>query len=213
MPDRLGLLLDWGGVMTTNLFAAYGAFCEAEGVDPAVLGNLFGADKDARRLLIEFETGRIEDDAFAAGMAAKLGLSPERAEGLVDRMWVGVRPEPAMVEAVRAARDAGIRTGMVSNSWGASRYPMDVVEELFEAVVISGLEGVRKPAPRMYELGAERLGLPVEACVFVDDLPFNLEPARELGMAVVHHTEPSSTIAELEELLGVALTPACSPDA
>ncbi|HEU4974371.1 MAG TPA: HAD family phosphatase [Baekduia sp.] len=205
MPDRQGLLVDWGGVMTTNLFVAFGAFCDAEGLDPARLRDAFRRDREARRLLIAFEEGKLEDDVFAAGLAATLGLAPERAEGMVDRMMAGATPEAAMVDAVRAARAAGIRTGMVSNSWGASRYPHDLLDELFDGVVISGLEGIRKPAPRIYELGAERIGLDPAACVFVDDLPFNLEPARELGMAAVHHTDPGETIRELEVLLGVPL--------
>jgi putative hydrolase of the HAD superfamily len=57
----------------------------------------------------------------------------------------------------------------------------------------------------MYVLGAERVGLPPQECVFVDDLPFNLEPASELGMAVVHHIDAATTVPELERLLGVEL--------
>jgi FMN phosphatase YigB (HAD superfamily) len=57
----------------------------------------------------------------------------------------------------------------------------------------------------MYELGAGRAGVPAKRCVYVDDLPFNLTPAQELGMATVHHTSAESTIPELERLLGIAL--------
>jgi len=71
--------------------------------------------------------------------------------------------------------------------------------------VISGEVGIRKPAPEIYRLGAERIGLEPEACVFVDDLPFNLSPAAELGMATVHHRSAEETIGELERLLGVSL--------
>src|SRR3954453_19214697 len=202
---RDGLLLDWGGVMTTNLFTSFGAFCETEGLEPSLLRDAFRPDRDARDLLIGFEEGRVEDDAFAAGLAAKLGLPPDRAEGLIDRMMAGAVLEDAMVDAVRAARAAGVRTGLVSNSWGTTRYPHDLLEELFDGVVISGLEGMRKPAPAIYALGAERIGRPPGACVLVDDLPFNLDPPRELGMAVVHHTAPQETVAQLEGLLGVAL--------
>jgi epoxide hydrolase-like predicted phosphatase len=205
VPERSGLLLDWGGVMTTNLFASFGAFCEAEGLEPALLRDAFRHDREARALLIGFEEGRIEDDTFAAGLAAKLGLAPERAEGLIDRMMSGATLEAAMVDAVRAARAAGVRTGLLSNSWGTARYPHDLLGELFDGVVISGQEGMRKPAPAIYALAAQRIGMAAEACVFVDDLPFNLEPARELGMAVVHHTDVAATIAELRGLLGVAL--------
>ena len=93
-----------------------------------------------------------------------------------------------MVDGVRALHERGVPTGLVSNSWGTRRYPRDLLAELFDGVVISGEEGFRKPDPRMYELGAQRIGAEPAACVFVDDLAFNLDPARELGMAVVHHT-------------------------
>jgi len=76
---------------------------------------------------------------------------------------------------------------------------------LFDGVVISGEVGVRKPEPRIYELGAEAIGLPAAECVFVDDLPGNLKPARELGMATVHHASAEETIPQLERLLGVRL--------
>lgn len=203
-PHR-GLLIDWGGVMTTNLFTAFGAFCAAEGLEADVLGSAFRSDPAAREALIAFEEGRLEDDAFALALAAALGLPPERAEGLIDGLMAGASLETDMVDMVRRVRAAGLKTAMVSNSWGADRYPHEVVEELFDATVISGIEGFRKPDPRMYTLGAERVGLPPEACVFVDDLPFNLKPAAELGMATVLHGDPDATIGRLEVLLGLPL--------
>ena len=116
-----------------------------------------------------------------------------------------MQPDVAMVEAVRRARAGGMRTALVSNSWGVHRYPHDLFDELFDGVVISGEERMRKPSRRMYELGAERAGVAAELCVYVDDLPFNLDPAEELGMATVHHTSAEQTIPELERLLGLAL--------
>jgi putative hydrolase of the HAD superfamily len=200
-----GLLLDWGGVMTTNLFAAFGAFCETEGVAPDMLREAFRHDEETRDALIAFEEGRMNDDLFASHLARALGLPHERAEGIIDRMMDGATVEPAMVEMVRHARAAGVRVAMVSNSWGELRYPADVVAELFEATVISGKEGFRKPDARMYVLGAERLGLEPAQCVMVDDLPFNLKPAAELGMATVLHHDPEATIGRLQVLLGVPL--------
>lgn len=200
-----GLLLDWGGVMTTNLFSSFATFCEAEGLDPQRLRNLFRDDREARDLLIEFECGRVEESFFQDRLCAALGVDAERAETLIDRLFAGAGPDEAMIAAVRSARAAGVRTGLVSNSWGTRRYPRDLLAELFDGIVISGEEGMRKPTPAIYELGAERIGLPATRCVFVDDLPFNLEPARELGMATVHHTSAEQTIAELERLLDLNL--------
>jgi putative hydrolase of the HAD superfamily len=208
--SRRGLLVDWGGVMTTNLLASFSEFCRAEGLDPSALAGAFRSSPEARELLFAFEEGRIEDAEFELGLAQLLGVAA--AEGLIDRLFAGSTLEQSMVTAVRAARRAGVRTGLISNSWGTNRYPYDLLDELFEGVVLSGDVGVRKPAPRIYELGAEAIDLAPSECVFVDDLPFNLPPAENMGMATVHHTGAQTTIDELERVLGVNLR-ADEPDA
>jgi epoxide hydrolase-like predicted phosphatase len=116
-----------------------------------------------------------------------------------------MRPDERMFEGVAAARRARVRTGLVSNSWGEQGYDRARFAELFDAVVISGEIGFRKPAPEIYALAAERLGRAPERCVFVDDLPGNLKPAAEIGMATVLHRDAGTTLAELEEHLGVSL--------
>ena len=200
--ERSALLVDWGGVLTTNLFASFGAFCTDEGLAPETLALRFRGDDEFRALLIAFEEGKIEEAAFEEGFGRMLGVTHD---GLIDRLFARVGPDPAMLGAVRAAREAGIRTGLISNSWGTRRYDRAMLEELFDGVVISGEIGMRKPAPQMYVLGAERAGAAPEACVYVDDLPFNLPPAADLGMATVHHTSAEETVPALERLLGVAL--------
>jgi putative hydrolase of the HAD superfamily len=201
----LGLLVDWGGVMTTNLLHSFSSFCADEGLDPQALAQAFRGDPAARELLIGFEEGRVDEAEFELGLGRLLGLST--AEGLIDRLFSGATLEESMVHAVRSARLAGVSTGLISNSWGTTRYPRELLAELFDGIVISGEVGIRKPAPRIYEMGAEAIGREPAQCVFVDDLPFNLTPAAELGMATVHHTDPEDTILELERLLGVPLRP------
>jgi putative hydrolase of the HAD superfamily len=200
---RSGLLIDWGGVMTSSLMASFGAFCEAEGLDPGALAGIFRGNRQARELLFAFEEGRMQEAAFEHGLAGLLGVAS--AEGLIDRLFSGSQLEDSMVDAVRTARAAGVKTGLVSNSWGTSRYPHELLAELFDGIVLSGEVGMRKPTPRIYQLGAQAIGLAPERCVFVDDLPFNLPPAEDLGMATVHHTAAELTIGELERLLGIAL--------
>jgi putative hydrolase of the HAD superfamily len=207
---RPGLLVDWGGVMTSNLMASFQAFCEAEGLDPQALAAAFRKNDEARELLFGFEEGRVDERDYERGIGQILGVASPA--GLIDRLFSGSVLEPAMVEAVHAARAAGIKTGLISNSWGTDRYPRQLLAELFDGVVLSGDVGIRKPTPRIYELGAEAIGLEPGACVFVDDLSFNLPPAEELGMATVHHTDVARTIDELERLLGMALR-ADEPDA
>jgi len=200
---RKGLLIDWGGVLTTDLFASFASFCEAEGLEAAKVRDLFRHDEAARDLLVEFECGRVDEAEFERRFAPMLGVEDE---GLVERMFAGSAPDARMLGAVKAARDAGIKTGLISNSWGVDRYPQQLMDDLFDGVVISGVVGIRKPAPEIYAMGAAAVGLPPEECVFVDDLGFNLKPAKELGMATVLHTDAAQTIVQLEDLLGVALS-------
>ena len=201
-PERSALLIDWGGVLTTNLFASFQAHCVSAGVDPELLAGRFRRDPAARELLIDLETGELSEEAFEVRLAGLLEIEPE---GLIDGLFSGVQADTAMLDAVRMAREAGVRTALVSNSWGVHRYPREMFAELFDGIVISAEEGVRKPSRRMYELGAERAGASPPECVFVDDIPFNLTPARELGMATIHHTDSNATVQELEQLLGKSL--------
>jgi epoxide hydrolase-like predicted phosphatase len=189
--------------MTTNVFASFGAFCEQEGLSVDTVRDLFRGDEASRELLIGLETGTLPDAEFERRFAEILGVGPER---LIERMFAGCGPDEAMLGAVRRARGAGIRTGLISNSWGAGTYDRLLLSELFDGVVISGDVGVRKPAPEIYAMGARAVDLPPSDCVFVDDLPFNLAPARDIGMATVRHVEAAQTIGELEDLLGVELT-------
>lgn len=201
-PHCRGLLVDWGGVLTSDLFASFNAFCALEGLEADTIAQSFRRDPEARELVIGLETGRVSEAEFETRLAAKLGV---RAPSLIARLMAEALPDAAMTDAVRAARRGGIRTGLVSNSWGTSRYDRALLGELFDGVVISGEVGLRKPAPEMYARGAALIGVPPEQCVFVDDLPFNLEPAAALGMATVHHVDAETTIGELERLLGIPL--------
>jgi putative hydrolase of the HAD superfamily len=197
-----GLLVDWGGVMTTDLFASFRAFCEQAGLEPDTIRRRFREDRESRDLLIALETGKLPEEEFEPQFAAKLGID---GVGLIDQLFAGSGIDDRMVDAVTAVREAGIRTGLISNSWGTRRYDRALLSKLFDGIVISGEVGIRKPAPEIYKMGADSIGLAPSDCVFVDDLPFNLEPAAELGMATVHHVSAEQTIPQLEELLGVKL--------
>jgi putative hydrolase of the HAD superfamily len=202
VPLRTGLLIDWGGVLTTSLFDSFQGYCQEVQLDPQTLLGRFRTDPEARELLVALEKGELDEAEFERRFAALLGVEPA---GLIDGLFSGVKPDATMIAAVRRAHAAGVRTALVSNSWGVHRYPHELFPELFDGVVISAEEGIRKPSRHMYELGAERAGVEPERCVFVDDLPFNLTPAQKMGMATVHHTSAETTIPELERLLGVAL--------
>ena len=204
--SRSGLLVDFGGVLTTNVFDSFASFCREEGLPEDFVRDAFRSSPEPRQLLFELELGNIEPDEFERRFAAAIGLPEDRAEGIVQRLFADSSPDDEMLAAVETAKRAGIRTGLISNSWGeALAYDRENFERYFDAWVISHEVGLRKPDPEIYTLALERLGLPAEACVFVDDLGGNLKPAAAIGIATVKHVSAGETIPQLEELLGVPL--------
>jgi putative hydrolase of the HAD superfamily len=199
---RSALIVDFGGVLTTNIWTAFAAFCESEGLEPDRVKELFRGDAEALSLLRSLETGALADDEFERRFGDLLGV--ESSEDLITRLFSGLQPEERMVEAVRSASAQDIKTGLITNSWGTGIYeraPLDI----FDAVVISGDVGLHKPQPEIFMLACERLGVEPAAAVFVDDLRENCEGAEAVGMTAVLHRDPAETVAALNELLGAEL--------
>jgi epoxide hydrolase-like predicted phosphatase len=198
MADRHGLIVDYGGVLTSDPFASFEAFCAAERLAPDTVRERFRHDPEARDLLARLETGALAPAEFELAFGALLEVEHPH---LLQRMFGGMEPDAAMIDGVRELRAAGTRTALLSNSIGGS-YDRELLAELFDDCVISSEVGLRKPDPAIYVLAAERLHLEPGDCVIVDDLGGNLKPARDLGMAtVLHRGDAGATLAELRALL------------
>ena len=155
-----------------------------------------------------FERGELDAGEFERALAQELAGrgSPVEAHGLLRRMLAGLEQlDPDMLDLVRHAHDGGLKTALLSNSWGGDHYPEKLWDGLFDAVVISGRVGMRKPDARIFEHTAGLLGLPPSACVMVDDLPHNVRAAVAAGMVGVRHTDYATTLAELEALFELPL--------
>jgi putative hydrolase of the HAD superfamily len=204
MTSYEGLLLDFGGVVTTNFFASLGAHCERLGLPHDSFRTLVTADPEGRELYHQVERGELSQPDFEQKIAQLLGVPPT---GLIQGLLADLQPEPLIAEAAARARTAGIRVGVITNSWGTDPYDPYAAYQLdqrFDAVVISSQVGLRKPEPAIYRRAAEELAVALERIVFVDDIAANLQPAHELGMAVIHHVDPGRTLRELERLLGLS---------
>ena len=103
------------------------------------------------------------------------------AAGLLDRMFAATVLSEPMLDLLRRVRAAGLKTAMLSNSWGVGIYPADVLAELFDAVVISAEVGMRKPEERIFRHAAGLLGLdPASACSSTTSRP-TCRPRRPSG--------------------------------
>ncbi|XVQ87556.1 HAD family hydrolase [Microbispora siamensis] len=209
-----GVLIDWGGVLTTSLAESIAEWIEADRIDPrhyrevmrALVTQAYraGIEPDGENPIHALERGEIPVLEFERVLAARLVTidgGPPEADGLLTRMFAGFRPVEEMNEMLRQARVAGLGTCLVSNSWG-DHYSREGWEVLFDAVVISGEVGMRKPEERIFRHALGLLGLEPGQCVFVDDIEANIVAARSIGLVGVHHSEPAATITEMERLFG-----------
>lgn len=197
------LIVDFGGVLTTNIWTAFAEFCQHEGLDPGAVKELFRSNPEAMKLLRGLETGELDEGAFEPRFAELLGI--DDSQDLIGRLFGGLAPEEAMIDAVRAAREARIKTGLISNSWGLGIYERAPVD-LFDDTVISGDVGLHKPQPEIYRLACERLAVAPADSVFVDDLRENVEGAEAIGMVGLLHRDSETTVSRLEELFGIELS-------
>ncbi len=206
-----GLVLDFGGVLTTSFDDALRSYCVRDGLAPDALEKIFNLDQGAQGALVDLERGRISQAQFVAHIAAALGVDPD---GLLERMLADLSSEPLVVEAVAQLRSRGVKVAVLSNGWGSTPfdpYARFRLGDLYDVVVISDQVGMRKPDPEIFALTLKRLELPGERCVFVDDVASYLPAARALHMATIHATDPATTVTELERMFGNRL-PSSKPE-
>ena len=97
-----GLLVDYGGVLTTNVWESFSAFCKSEGLDPGQVRSLFRDNPDALNLLRRLETGELTEEQFSEQFAPLLGITNH--DGLIDRLFAGMKPDQPMIDSLRHAR-------------------------------------------------------------------------------------------------------------
>jgi epoxide hydrolase-like predicted phosphatase len=213
MREIRAVITDWGGVLTQPIRDTVRDWIDADQIDwdtyVAVVGpwlaEAYEPPETAKTVnpVHALERGECEVADFERMLAARLVTTtgtPVIADGLLTRMLGASRPVPAMYQMLRDMRGKGVRTALLSNSWGNGGYPREDFPGLFDAVVISGEVGMRKPEQRIFLHTAELLGIDPRECVFIDDLKPNVAAAEDCGMTGVHHCGPAETVARLTEL-------------
>jgi len=198
-----GLILDFGGVLTTRMRLNGEAFEKSEGLEPGTYFHALNQNPEGVAVYAALEVGEATQEDWNRVIGGILGID---STDLMRRALANLHPEPQIVAVARRASAAGIKVAMLSNSFGIEPYnpyeALGMYTSFFDAVVLSELEGVRKPSPRIYQRVLDALELPGPECVFVDDHAENLPPAETLGIRTVHHTtDPAATAKLLDALL------------
>ena len=170
-----------------------------EAYDPSPNGNPIHALERGECTTAEFEQ-------LLVGRITRRDGSNISPDGLLGRMFAGSAYCDPMHAVFPVVRGAGLRTGLLSNSWGLDDYPRELFPGLFDVVVISAEVGMRKPEERIFRHTAGLLGLTPQECVCIDDLEVNVAAAEAVGMTAVLHDDPVGTVTRLGEILGLPLT-------
>jgi putative hydrolase of the HAD superfamily len=210
VPEIEAVISDFGGVLTTPLLNSFLAVQDEIGISPEDLGKAMKAvtEEDGENPLYALERGEMTEVDFLErlgdGLEPVLGHRPA-LHRFRETYFEALNPNLPMIELMRELKASGRQMAMLTNNvreWEPVWRSMLPVDEIFETVVDSGFVGVRKPEARIYEMTLERLGLPAEACLFVDDLPHNCDGARAAGMAAVHFRDNEQAIGEIRDLVG-----------
>jgi putative hydrolase of the HAD superfamily len=207
------IVCDFGGVLTTPLIDAFLGVQGARGIPPAAFGAALAraAERDGGiNPLFELETGRMTEAQFVQrlgdGLREELGRDVE-LHGFGSAFFEHLHPNDELFAFMRTLHGRGYRMAILTNNvreWEPLWRPMLPIDEIFELVVDSGFEGVRKPERAIYELTLQRLGVAPEVALFVDDTEINCDAARALGMRAVHFRSNAQAIADVEAALAAA---------
>lgn len=218
------VIFDLGGVVFPSPLDVFRDYERRRGLPDRFLSRVVLADPE-RGAWSRLERGELDLGSFAAEFESECeaaGAAVDAAE-LMTAVGAGMEARPEMVAAIRRIRGHGLVTAALTNNWAAAPGdadaasaeasvagpaapgPFDLLGTLFDVIVESAVEGLRKPDPRIYELVCDRAGVEPARAVFLDDLGTNLKPARAMGMTTIKVGDPRAALDELSAVLGLAL--------
>jgi len=208
--DYQAVLWDFGGVITSSPFEAFNRY-ESEHDIPLDFIRTVNAINPETNAWAQFESSQITAAQFDAAFAIETQQAGHAIRGSVVIEMLSGAVRPRMVEVLKRCKQhyriacitnnvkAGQGPGMSRNAQQAAQ--VQAAMALFDHVIESSKEGIRKPDPRIYRLACERVGVDPKQAVFLDDLGVNLKSARELGMATIKVTSETQAVGDLSALL------------
>lgn len=214
MPAFDAILWDFGGVITSSPFEAFNRYERERGIPLDFIRRVNATNPDDNAWA-RFESNRIALDDFDSAFLEESTAAGHPIPGSDVLALLSGDVRPRMVAALKQfkqhLRNAcltnnvkhGKGPGMATDPARAER--VAEVMTLFDLVVESSVEGVRKPQPQAYQLVIERLGVEPSRMLFLDDLGINLKPAAKMGMTTVKVLSEEQALDDLRRLTGIEL--------
>ncbi len=204
------VIFDLGGVVFPSPFEAFDHYDATNALEKGTMRSLIRRSSE-EGAWAALERGELTMDEFVVALEAEADAAGFRldARRLMGLIGSSLGPRPEMVTAIERIRAHGVKTGALTNNWTDEKQratPHAIHEmEMFDAIIESAREGLRKPDPRIYALALARLDVLASEAVFLDDLGINLKPARQMGMTTIKVTDPRRALEELGAVLGMEL--------
>lgn len=206
--DIKAILWDFGGVFTSSPFEAFERYELHHNLPRDFIRkvNSTNPNTNAWARLESNSITRDEFDGLFRQESESLGYPVSGAEVLT---LLSGQLRPRMVEVLRTCKKH-YKVGCITNNMKPADPSLNTVEKrqftdtgevmtLFDVIIESSIEGVRKPNPEIYMIACRRLDVEPNQCVFLDDLGVNLKPARAMGMKTIKVVDPNEAISELSE--------------
>jgi putative hydrolase of the HAD superfamily len=205
-PAVRAVLFDFGGVVLSSPLEAFDDYEQRQGLPDGIIRRINTTDPD-RNAWAKLERGEVDPDGFAELFRAEATAQGADIDPYAVLALLVGEPRPVMVEALRRLRAAGLPIGLLTNNISPMPREGELGEvlALFDSIVESSVEGIRKPEPEIYRRALKRLGVEPDACAYLDDLGVNLKPARALGMHTIKVGDPYEALAELSRATGIEL--------
>lgn len=108
------------------------------------------------------------------------------------------------VELLKQLKERGKHKLLGLTNWSHETFPVALERfnflSWFDGIVVSGVEKMKKPDARIYQLTLDRYDVTAENAVFIDDKQENVEAAKKVGIHGIHHTGAQQLKNELKQL-------------
>jgi epoxide hydrolase-like predicted phosphatase len=176
------VIFDWGGVLIDDPAPGLVCYCaNALGASEEHFKEAYG------KFEVDFRKGAISEDSFWAQLADELNVPKPAIPSLWGEAFAKVyRPKEDMFSLVSGLRKNGFKTALLSNTEiPAMQYFYQQQYDMFDVLIFSCWEGIKKPDRKIYELVLEKLGTRPTEAVFIDDKPRCISGAARLGINTI----------------------------
>lgn len=197
------VIFDVGGVLVrTHSRAGREKWAARLGLSPGEFEHFVFSGESGR----QGQLGQKTSSAHWRWLGDHFGLDEAGLAELRHDFFAGDALDESLLAYIKRLREAGYRTGLLSNTYDNARRLLSEVYPLlpfFDGVIFSAEVGVMKPNPQIYHLAAESVGVKPPEALFVDDFIENIEGAKAVGMQTLHFTNPETARQQLTALTGV----------